>query len=635
MNKIIILLININIIISFTQAGKLIKRGVITEQGLYDNNDDVVVLTAEMFNNHIFNQNYASYVEFYNSYCGFCRNFAPVWKNFSSSVREWKNIAEVSALDCSVDENNDVCRKYEIMKYPTIRYFPPSYPEGPNQIGKSIEGHGQQIKSLSDLLLQELRMEPNPPKNWPDLSFITEGLHVTKNSLFSNNDKLKYVFIIYDNNGNTSTLPYEVILDLSKIPEIQVKSIHGNATELLLQQGLGVIDRDEHFMLMYTHAWTRADIVNSIIEYLKLHSVPIPKSLLFYGRRLPSSESADSQVVVKISDEDIREDLKKMKGVVFRADLEQTFKYMLFHEVIRVNTIEGERLLALQRMLNVLNNHFSLTTNVHNFIRDLQEYTMNILDSVTGENFSQKIHELEEKHKPIVTTGRWLGCRSDIDGLRRFPCGLWTLFHYLTVQAAENELSTDPLEILHAIHGYVKYFFGCTECSNHFQQMATANKIWSVPSKDEAVLWLWSAHNEVNKRLSNDKNTEDPQYPKISFPSAEYCTDCRKQINNHHVHYDINNDVDWDKIRVLGYLKQYYAKDNLSDFDSNRDLAQQMGFMQSEPNRSISNVLSDMDIRMGIFLYIACIVMLVLAVKLIVKRGYRKKMYVHDILGKV
>lgn len=48
---------------------------------------------------------------------------------------------------------------------------------------------------------------------------------------------------------------------------------------------------------------------------------------------------------------------------------------------------------------------------------------------------------------------------------------------------------------------YVRYFFGCQECAQHFEAMA-AKSMDQVASRKEAVLWLWSHHNEVNARLA-------------------------------------------------------------------------------------------------------------------------------------
>lgn len=58
-----------------------------------------------------------------------------------------------------------------------------------------------------------------------------------------------------------------------------------------------------------------------------------------------------------------------------------------------------------------------------------------------------------------------------------------------------------PLEVLSTMRCYVRHFFGCQECAEHFEAMA-AKSMDRVASREEAVLWLWSHHNEVNARLA-------------------------------------------------------------------------------------------------------------------------------------
>lgn len=58
-----------------------------------------------------------------------------------------------------------------------------------------------------------------------------------------------------------------------------------------------------------------------------------------------------------------------------------------------------------------------------------------------------------------------------------------------------------PLEVLSTMRCYVRHFFGCQECAEHFEAMA-AKSMDKVASREEAVLWLWSHHNEVNARLA-------------------------------------------------------------------------------------------------------------------------------------
>ena len=269
--------------------------------------------------------------------------------------------------------------------------------------------------------------------------------------------------------------------------------------------------------------------------------------------------------------------------------------------------------------------------NGRHFLQDIKIYIMEATE-INGEHFENKIKELETKWIPIYSSNRWVGCQGSASNLRGFSCGLWTLFHFLTVQAADTEIAQDPLETLQAVHGYVKYFFGCTECSDHFQQMATKQHIWSVPTKDDAILWLWDAHNKVNARLKGDL-TEDPEFPKIQYPKDETCGECRRlpTTGNH----SSNERFEWDKTEVLLFMKRIYLPQNISRFGSEDETVLPKTMEALRSKRLLENVFSDMDMRMGILLYIFCICMMIVAVKLFVRRGYRKKIYFHDFAGKV
>ena len=108
-------------------------------EGLYDSNDYVVSLFANNLKDEVFNKEYASLVEFYNSYCGFCRRFAPTWKRLAEDILGWRPIVQVTAIDCARDENNNICREFEVMAYPTIRFFGPHYVDGEQKIGRYLE----------------------------------------------------------------------------------------------------------------------------------------------------------------------------------------------------------------------------------------------------------------------------------------------------------------------------------------------------------------------------------------------------------------------------------------------------------------------------------------------------------------
>ncbi|CAG0925132.1 unnamed protein product, partial [Notodromas monacha] len=87
--------------------------------------------------------------------------------------------------------------------------------------------------------------------------------------------------------------------------------------------------------------------------------------------------------------------------------------------------------------------------------------------------------------------------------------------------------------------------------------MATES-LHQVTDSRGAVMWLWSAHNKVNKRLAGDVS-EDPRYPKVQFPPEDLCWGCMNQAKG-----------TWDEDKVFNFLRKYYGAENI--VNSNRKL---------------------------------------------------------------
>lgn len=60
---------------------------------------------------------------------------------------------------------------------------------------------------------------------------------------------------------------------------------------------------------------------------------------------------------------------------------------------------------------------------------------------------------------------------------------------------------TDAKEVLSTMRSYVRHFFGCRPCAEHFEEMAKES-LSELSTLSMAVLWLWSRHNRVNNRLA-------------------------------------------------------------------------------------------------------------------------------------
>ena len=97
---------------------------------------------------------------------------------------------------------------------------------------------------------------------------------------------------------------------------------------------------------------------------------------------------------------------------------------------------------------------------------------------------------------------------------------------------------------------YVDDFFGCRDCARHFLTMAEdgAAITRDVKSSQDAVMWLWKAHNRVNVRLKGDVS-DDPTFPKAVFPAKDHCPSCyNDKIGGY------NLDVEFFKENVRDFL---------------------------------------------------------------------------------
>ena len=62
-----------------------------------------------------------------------------------------------------------------------------------------------------------------------------------------------------------------------------------------------------------------------------------------------------------------------------------------------------------------------------------------------------------------------------------------------------------------AVRSWIEQFFGCEDCRHNFLAMATGIAA-TVRTRDDAVLWMWQAHNSVNLRLAREQLQETTVY---------------------------------------------------------------------------------------------------------------------------
>lgn len=248
-----------------------------------------------------------------------------------------------------------------------------------------------------------------------------------------------------------------------------------------------------------------------------------------------------------------------LKDKVYMVDIENTLFFAFNHEISLYSMLTGKPLLALKDFVRVLVKYLPTRPLVHNYLTKIDEFLnkFTIKSELSHILYSSKLESLESELSYLPLPRPWKGCLGSESKYRGYTCGLWTLFHTLTVNAflrRRMDKDYDPHETLRAIHGYVKYFFGCTECSNHFQQMYAIDAEKSVIKPKDEIFWLWHAHNKVNKRLSGDI-TEDPEHPKQLFPPHHACPSCWT---------DKDGEMSLDKEESVKFIIEMYSIENFA-----------------------------------------------------------------------
>ncbi|KAG8229632.1 hypothetical protein J437_LFUL002357 [Ladona fulva] len=601
---------------------QLVFGGILVgDDTLYTSDDKLYILNVSNFKPMVSGSNSAWVVEFYNSWCGFCKRFAPTWKDFASDIHAWEGIVSVGVVDCADDNNNPLCREYEVMRYPTIRMFSAKHS---GKLG--IELQKDTIDNMRHALLDFLEKEQMEGRgsSWPNLNpYRSSDL---KNLWKDAQEEVSYVMITFEEPD--SYIGREIILDLHKIKFIQVRraTTHNEALSRLLDVSiyphLSVVNRGLESFALHPEGKTRRNFISAIVSFLESEGVA--------GLDTKKSFSHTGVVIENIEVKHM-DNKMHLHGVhIYYKDIIGALAYSLQHEIPLHSIITGEALAALRNYVKILAKYFPVDSQGEEFLGKIKEWVISTGDPVQGQSFLAKLKTFQDESGftlPVLQD--WKGCRGSKQHFRGYPCSLWQTFHMLTVNSvlknSHNLENFNSLEVLDAMLGYITNFFGCEDCASHFKQMAAESLHTDVQRAEDSILWLWRSHNKANKRLKGDV-TEDPMHPKIQFPPRSACPAC------------VDGNGVWNEIEVLRYLKRIYDPENLiypPPFSSDDKKIDNNAANEVE-GKKVGWDFSFADISLCVVLYITSAAILVLVyIKFILSRRYKKKSFVYDLLGKV
>uniref|UniRef100_A0A1A7W7U2 Sulfhydryl oxidase n=1 Tax=Iconisemion striatum TaxID=60296 RepID=A0A1A7W7U2_9TELE len=464
------------------------------ETGLYTASDQIVLLSQENVDSVLVNSTAAMVVEFYASWCGHCIAFSPSYKELARDTKEWKPAVNIAAMDCASDKNKKVCKDFKIEGYPTIRFFH-AYSEA-GSIGVSYPGNIRDVSDLRHKTIDYLEGNKDP---WPPACPPLEPISQAEIDVFFETNNAQYLALIVENAN--SYIGREVTLDLLQFENIAVRRVLDSETSLVTK--LGVTDFPSCYLYYPGGNFTRLPVNAEARKYYfdALQGLP---GVVRSGKA--------AVVLTEIQSNSTEEPWRPFnRSRVYMADLESALHYSLRVELAAHDIIRGKALNALNKYISVLAKYFPGRPVVVNLLKTLESWLQGQTENLISYKSFETVldNTAQVPHAALPKGVRWVGCQGSQPHFRRYPCGVWTLFHVLTVQA-NGTGGSDPLEVLTAMRNYVHHFFGCRKCAEHFENMAQESLV-DVNTLPSAVLWLWSRHNQVNNRIAEEEEEEDDE----------------------------------------------------------------------------------------------------------------------------
>ncbi|XP_058887920.1 sulfhydryl oxidase 1 [Acipenser ruthenus] len=398
----------------------------VAEACLYSQTDQVVVLNYDSINSQLINSSNAWLVEFYASWCGYCKQFAPVWKDLASNITEWKPAINLAAIDCAYGRNRISCAHFEVSKYPTMKFFQ-AYSENGSKGEVLNANSSSSVTNLRQLIIDQLESHVEA---WPPACPPLKPASAAELSYFFKTSSKQYLVLVFEE--ASSYVGREVTMDLLQYENIVVRRV------LNSEKTLGVT----HFPSCYLH------FPNGTFCRLSVHV----EARSFYVdalRMLPGLERRAYEPSVSPAPEKntTAEEWREFnRSRVYMADLESSLYYSLRVEVGTHITISGEPLSELKAYITVLVKYFPGRPVVMKLLQSLESKLKSHDDPELQYTALETVldNEVQTPDAALPDVERWVSCQGSKPCFRGYPCSVWTLFHLLTVQAAHSTYTPAP-----------------------------------------------------------------------------------------------------------------------------------------------------------------------------------------------
>ena len=573
------------------------------KEGLYTSKTgDILSLSNDTFQTRVIDSAPDKFwmVQFYNSWCGHCINFAPTYKKVAKDLRDWQHDeVSIAAIDCSEADYMPTCRMWDIQKYPTIRIFPPVGMKSRLKFVKTVDSEDQQIikRRLYEYIVDygPSQWTVKPVKRMEDIWQDKTAKHTLS-------------LLVVEKDG--SFLGVQVILDLRHHSSLLIHAMRKqDATKYNITEypSLYKVETDSSYKLVVAGVEDELKSRRLFVEKskalvednngTKAVGIDVERTLRpvhkehINGSSLEIDDHTEQNNGVVLDENNGNVSHNQASGnisTVSMQDLESALHYSFRQEVSVCKSLDNDKLAALLSFVRILVDYFPGRPMVMGFLNKVLQMLKGNPANMSGEEWLDSINKLQDTRNFLPDKKLWVSCEGSSPRYRGYPCALWCLFHTLSVNhyvlSSKSNVTSHSTEVLTAIKSYMKHFFGCEECANFFVQEANSVET-QIKSARDSVLWLWATHNKVNMRLQGDVS-EDPKHPKIQFPSYDLCKLCYKSISVEH------GKPSWNGEQVLNFLVNFYGKVDIHSNGSSvgNDAANRFIYNTSHPSNVRSNV---------------------------------------------
>lgn len=122
----------------------------------------MIVLTDSNFEDNVYGDESAWFVEFYAPWCGHCKSLAPEWAELATNLKGEVKVAKVDAT-----ENKAIAERFGVRGYPTIKFFP----AGKKDDSSAVDYDGQRSASA---LADWAREKTKDLKHWEHVRLVSQ-----------------------------------------------------------------------------------------------------------------------------------------------------------------------------------------------------------------------------------------------------------------------------------------------------------------------------------------------------------------------------------------------------------------------------------------------------------------------------